>query len=135
MLSLTAAAFLVIIAPLSTSADDDNATPPVQISGRVAYMTGGVSAEEREAMFAAAKDYTLKLVFAARQQADVRADVTVSIAADDGKPMMKATDTGPYLFARLPPGDYKISVSSHEETLETSVSVRASEQANAAFYW
>ena len=134
-LTLAAVAFLLLIAPVSTWGDDDNATPPVQTSGNVSYMTGGVGAEEREALFAATKDYGLKLVFAAKQQADFLADVTVSIAADNGKPMMKATDTGPYLFVKLPPGKYKITATSNDQALEKSASVSAGKQANAAFYW
>ena len=67
---LTALVVFLLVAPVSTWADDDNATPPVQTSGSVSYMTGGVGEEEREAMFAATKNYTLKVVFALKQQAE-----------------------------------------------------------------
>jgi hypothetical protein len=125
---------LLLIAPGMTWADV-SAKPPQRSSGYVPYMTGGVGVDEREALFAASKDYGLKLSFAAKDETAFLSDVTVSIATSRGEQVMLMREMGPYLFVKLEPGDYTITASSRDQILEQTARVSAGGQADAGFYW
>ena len=124
----------LLIAPGITWADVSD-KPPQRSSGYVPYMTGGVSADEREALFAASKDYGLKLSFAAHDETASLSDVTVGIATTRGEQVMLMKQMGPYLFVKLEPGDYTITATSGDQILEKSARVSAGGQADAAFDW
>ena len=125
---------LLLIAPGMIWADV-NAKPRLRSSGYVPYMTGGAGVDEREALFAASKDYGLKLSFAAKDETASLSDVTVGIATTRGEQVMLMTEMGPYLFVKLEPGDYTITATSGDQILEQSARVSAGGQADAGFYW
>ena len=125
---------LLLIAPGMIWADI-NARPPLRSSGYVPYMTGGAGVDEREALFAASKDYGLKLSFATKDETDSLSDVTVGIATARGEQVMLMKEMGPYLFVKLAPGDYTITATSGDQILERTARVSAGGQADASFYW
>ena len=125
---------LFLIAPGMTWADV-NAKPSLRSSGYVPYMTGGAGVDEREALFAASKDYGLKLSFAAKDETASLSDVTVGIATTRGEQVMLMKEMGPYLFVKLEPGDYTITATSGDQILEQDARVSAGEQADASFDW
>lgn len=71
------------------------------------YMTGGVGIDEREAMEAAAKGFNMKAVFAVTKGNYV-ADIAVTITTPSGEKVLEAVSTGPWLYAKLPPGTYSV---------------------------
>jgi hypothetical protein len=74
------------------------------------YLFGGVSSNEREVMEARAKDYNLRLVFAAKSGAYV-SGVMVVLATANGAEIISVATTGPWFYIQLPPGNYSVKAS------------------------
>jgi hypothetical protein len=73
----------------------------------VEYMTGGVGIGERQAMEEMAKGYNLKMVFA-KVEGNYLADIPVAIMKPTGEKVLETVTNGPWLFAKLPPGQYTV---------------------------
>ena len=81
------------------------------IMSGVKYLTGGVGLDERAAMQKMAQgNYNLQLVFA-EASGPYLTSVKVEIQSKDGKTLLDIPSTGPWFFAKLPDGQYKITVS------------------------
>jgi len=109
--------------------------PPLQSSGGVSYMTGGVGLDESAAIKAAEKDFNLSLLFAQTKRGEYLSDVKVSIADKAGKTVLKVVSDGPMLLVRLPAGAYKVSADHGGKTLVKTVQVAAKGVARASFVW
>jgi hypothetical protein len=79
-------------------------------TGAVAYMNGGITADEADTMRAEGRRFPLQLEFAA--SADGRnpyvADVNVRIVDAAGQVVMNLPNKGPILLANLAPGRYTV---------------------------
>ena len=73
----------------------------------IKYMAGGVGIDQRAAMDRIDKIYNLKLVFA-EPSGPYLASVKVAIENASGKKLMQVTDNGPWFFAKLPDGKYRV---------------------------
>lgn len=71
-------------------------------------LTGGVGLEERERMMQRYGDYTMHLGFAEVGGPYV-ADVAVTVQDESGKVVLSSVADGPFLFAKLPPGSYRVT--------------------------
>jgi len=72
------------------------------------FMSGGVGIEERAAMKKMAGDYNVKFVFATLSGCYL-ADVKLTISGAGGKPLLDQTVNGPWLYARMPEGEYHVT--------------------------
>ena len=72
-----------------------------------AVRTGGVGLEEREALNAERDRYNLRLAFA-EKDGSYLADIAVRLSTADGKDVYNGSSDGPWLFARLQPGKYRL---------------------------
>lgn len=97
MLSATA----MLLAALSFHASAQNA------GGEAGVRTGGVGIEEREALDAQRDRYNLRLAFAEKNGSYI-ADVAVRLSTADGREVYSGTTDGPWLFARVQPGKYRL---------------------------
>jgi hypothetical protein len=88
----------------------------------VAWLSGGVSIDERDAMRAVAPGYNLRVVVATAGTGEYRADVPVSIEDNKGTPLLSIVTDGPWLFADVAPGRYRIRTGDGQEQ---TVDVRA----------
>jgi len=122
-------AFLVLIAAaaiLSTDtparADDDRLA--VRVQGEVRYLSGGIGIDEREqlAKLAIRERMNLKLVFAQRDGALLSA-VPVTISDASGAVRLNVKADGPWLFARLPAGEYRFRAESGTRVQDGFVTV------------
>ena len=97
------------------------------ISHGIAYMTGGVGVDERADMARTARDFNLKLVFAEPSKPYL-ADVRVEIRDKSGTKLVDTSSDGPWFFARLPEGQYKVMVDHagkrEEKTVDTGTSLQ-----------
>jgi hypothetical protein len=76
----------------------------------VKYLTGGVGLDERAAMQKMAKgNYNLQFVFA-EASGPYLANIKIDIQGKDGKKLIDISTAGPWFFAKLPNGQYKITV-------------------------
>jgi hypothetical protein len=84
----------------------------------VKYLTGGVGSDERAAIQKTAQgNYNLQFVFA-ETTGPYLASISVKIQDTHGKTLIDMPSSGPWFFAELPNGQYKITVS-HAGKLET----------------
>lgn len=67
----------------------------------------GVGLEEREALNAERDRYNLRLAFA-EKDGSYLADIAVRLSTADGKDVYNGSSDGPWLFARLQPGKYRL---------------------------
>src|SRR5437588_6877017 len=82
----------------------------------VNWVSGGVSLEERDAMREVAPDYNLQVVVAMRGSGEYRAEVPVSVEDQNGNAVLSVVTDGPWLFARVPPGRYRVRTGDGQET-------------------
>ena len=104
--------------------------PPRNVNGNVRYVTGGVGADEAEAMRQAAAHYPLAIELAARPvpsdsyPRDVYlASVRVEIRDAEGQSLISTTTDGPILLASLPAGRYTIDAEIRGVSQHRSVTV------------
>lgn len=100
----------------------------------IAYVTGGVGQDESTAIRGMARDYSLRLLAAAKSGEYV-ADVRVAIHDSGGKDVLSVTTQGPYLLARLAPGNYRIDAEYGSARQSRQVRVPASGRADVSFYF
>ena len=80
--------------------------PAEQTQGSIAYVTGGIGADEAKAIERMAKGYPLTLEFLVKAQprAEFTAAVKVTVTDHTGKVLLDTRSEGPFLLARLSPG-------------------------------
>jgi hypothetical protein len=83
---------------------------PVEQDHGIAYVTGGVGQDEATAMRGLATGYNMRATFTTRS-GEYLSGVHVQVLRADGTTAFAATTDGPYLFARLPQGHYRVIAS------------------------
>lgn len=74
----------------------------------IAYVTGGVGQDEVAAFRGLASGYNMRATFTTGS-GEYLSGVAVKVARSDGTVVFDATTNGPYLFARLPQGHYRLT--------------------------
>ncbi len=104
-------------------------------TGGFRYMSGGVSSEERESMQARARDYNLRLTFAAKSGAYV-AGATLLIRDNKGNEIINAVTNGPWFFIDLPPGNYSVTATFERQSREIkNIRLSKGQTVRRNFYW
>ncbi|HEY2255909.1 MAG TPA: carboxypeptidase regulatory-like domain-containing protein [Variovorax sp.] len=113
------------------------ALPAVQQSGAVQYLSGGIGQDESMAIEQASHHWPLTLEFAARDQhrADFLADVNVVVRDAGGHTLLRTVSTGPFVLAKLAPGQYDVDATLAGKTLREKVVVKHDQPARALFLW
>lgn len=96
----------------------------------IAYVSGGVAESEGDDLLAQRKNYSFWLTTVSKGSGGFLADVRVRIVDErTGQPVLEHTLDGPWLFANLPPGRYRVEgtyrefADSREQTLRRSTTV------------
>jgi hypothetical protein len=131
------AAALAALALGAGAAQAATPLPPLQHSGGVEYLSGGIGQDEARAIEGAARHWPLTLEFAVKdkRRADFAADVKVLVRDAKGHTALDATAGGPFLLAKLAPGHYSVEASLAGKTLHEKVLVKAGHPVKAAFLW
>ena len=121
----------------STLALATTGLPPVQRSGEVEYLSGGVGTEQATAMSNASRQWplTLEFVIKERKRDEFAAGVDVSVRDARGHAALQAKANGPFLLARLAPGEYAVEATLDGKTLHEKVVVKSGHPAKAVFVW
>jgi hypothetical protein len=117
-----------------TSPDALDAPQPVTKDG-VTFVSGGIGDGGRAAMDKIAHDYNLRLMFAQQKTGEYLADIGVTITNAAGKTILATTADGPFFYARVPPGRYKVTATSAGASLTRDIAVSAKGAARQSFYW
>lgn len=104
----------------------------------LAYINGGITRDEADAMRNAAPRFPLQLVFSRRGEAGSGgfvADAAIAIFDDRGNRVAALTRQGPIFLARVPDGRYVI-VAEHDGRRQTrQVDVRSGRNRTVNFVW
>ena len=124
----------VLIAPYMAFSAESAAITPYQTDEGIAYMSGGAGEDERVAMNGLAGNYNLRLVFADKEGAYL-SDVKVDIRNAAGREVLSAISNGPWFFAMLPKGRYKIKAEARGKSMTQSAVIGRGRQKELKFYW
>jgi hypothetical protein len=80
---------------------------PVGHDRGIAYVTGGVGQDEAAALRGLASGYNMRATFTSGT-GEYLSGVAVQVSRPDGMVVFEARSEGPYLFAQLPPGRYRV---------------------------
>jgi hypothetical protein len=97
----------------------------------LAYVTGGVGLDEREAMTQMAGRYNLRLEFA-QQNRDYLGEIAVRLT---GPATFEAVSDGPWLMVKLPPGEYGLTAVSGGVSKSETVSVPNAGLKTLVLHW
>jgi hypothetical protein len=100
-----------------------HSAPVEERHGSVSVLHGGVGAEERAAMHAQAAHNKQQLTIAGRGRGEYQSAGKVTIRDARGAAVLETTASGPWLFARLPAGEYSIAAQSAGQTLTQKLSI------------
>lgn len=100
----------------------------------IPYMSGGIGLDEREALSARCRDYSLKLIFAV-QGGEFLADVEVRISDSTGKKVLDGVSEGPWFYTNIPSGNYTVSATLTGKPQQQAVSIDKKGQKTLRFYW
>jgi hypothetical protein len=111
--------------------------PPIQRSGQLEYLSGGVGKDEAKAIESASKQWplTMEFVVKGKPRDEFAADVKVDVRDAKGHEVLQADSVGPFVLAKLAPGKYTVNAALAGKTLHKSVVVKAGEPAKALFIW
>ena len=137
-MTVAPAVAIALLASLAPAASARTAMPPIHTSGQVAFVSGGVGADESAAMQRAAGRYELELVFAVRDLAgrgDYLAGVPVDIRDRAGNTVLRTTARGPYLLADLPDGSYTVTATDNGAAKRQVVQLSHGAHQRLVFEW
>ena len=108
--------------------------PDARTSGDASYVTGGIPYEQLPAFRQARNQYPLNVEIyqkaGAKQEFTADADVKLT-SAKSGDVVLEARTEGPYLWAKVPPGQYRMQTTLNGVTKESTVSVNGSRTTRA----
>jgi hypothetical protein len=114
---------------------EPSASPPqVNFYREIPYVSGGIGAEERDAVEAIGREHNLKLSFAL-QNGNYLGNVNVVVKNGNGRPVLEAVSDGPLFFAQLPAGNYTIEATTRGETLKQTAYLSVRGQTQVHFAW
>lgn len=111
------------------AASDANAVP---------YASGGIGEDEQQALQAEAANYNLRLSFAEKGSGAYLSDVKVTIRSAAGASdttILSAVSEGPWFFAKLPPGRYRITVEADGQPQTRTIALTPGQSMKQNFYW
>lgn len=111
--------------------------PPLRTEGGIPYRSGGVGAQESQALRSQFRHYALALTFAANVggRNAYLASVPVRIVDGAGTPVFELTSDGPFLLIDLPPGRYEVIATHEGREQRAKVQVSAGKPLERAFLW
>lgn len=108
------------------AASDANAVP---------YVSGGIGEDEQQALQAEAANYNLRLSFAEKGSGAYLSDVKVTIRNAADATILAAVSEGPWFFAKLLPGRYRITVEADGQPQTRTVTLTPGQAMKLHFYW
>ncbi len=127
-------ALAIFLSPLTYPAVAQSLLQP-QTQGDVTFVSGGVGDDSQQAMFAVKPDYNLHLLFAKAVAGNYFAMLPVRITDAAGTVVLNAISQGPFLYARLKPGEYTVMAAHHGVPMTKTAKVPETGAVDLNFYW
>ena len=99
------------------------------------WVSGGVSADERDEMVVALPDHNLKVLTAAERSGAFLAAAQVVVRDAAGRTVFETSLDGPWLLGRLPPGRYELVATVGGKSQTRTFTVPASGRREIFLYW
>ena len=131
--TIAALAFTTIALFSTLSTQRVHALTPQTASG-IAYITGGVTIDERQEMMAQRNNYSLLLKVAAKS-GKYLGDSVVKITDQDGATVFECTTDGPWLLVDLPVGRYTVSATGLNITQSQKILISKKTRREITMYW
>ncbi|SEJ94423.1 hypothetical protein SAMN05216567_10686 [Variovorax sp. OK605] len=141
MRPLAAAAFCgaVLLGALSAVASAQAAVnPPIFMSHGIEYMSGGIGSDEAQLMETVSPRWPATLEFAVKDSkgADFAANVHVTVRDGSGTALIdNVTSGGPFMVARLDPGNYEVEARLGNQVLKQPLHVLQGAPSKVSFVW
>jgi hypothetical protein len=118
----------LLAGPAAVWAQDALPLPAEKQSGSVSYVTGGVPDEQIAAFKAARSSYPLgiEIYQKAGAKSEFTSGVQVKVIDKSGGIALDAVSDGPYLWARVPAGTYRIEATLKDKMVSKQVTVASS---------
>ena len=123
--------------PMAMPAQAQIEGPPAlqpQQQGNVAFISGGASGDDRDALKAVESQYNVRLLFAAKN-GDYLANVAVTLSDTRGNATLDTIAEGPIFYAHVPPGRYRLTVSNEGQSQSRDINVGTGGAVSQDFYW
>ena len=131
--TIAALAFTTIALFSTLSTQRVHALTPQTASG-IAYITGGVTIDERQEMMAQRNNYSLLLKVAAKS-GKYLGDSVVKITDQAGATVFECTTDGPWLLVDLPVGRYTVSATGLNITQSQKILISKNTRREITMYW
>jgi len=99
------------------------------------YLTGGIGADELEALEKQRKRFSLRLLTAAKGSGAYLADASVNIVDASGKTVLATKAEGPWVYVNLRLGDYKVTVTYKGRAQQRATKIHAGDNHEMFFYF
>jgi hypothetical protein len=111
--------------------------PPVQVSGKAEFISGGIGSDESRAIKGASKNWPLVMEFSEKEGSRNVYASEVKIRATDakGQIVMQSDSVGPFLLLRLEPGDYTVEATLEGKPMSKKATVVPGKSSRLIFYW
>ncbi len=118
----------------------DARSSEIKTDGGIRYVSGGVGESERRELNALSHEFNLHLMFATQGSGEYLSAVRVSILEARQGAVLTAQSKGPWFYAQLPPGDYRVEVTptgqrGEGQTQRKAVHLDGSSPSKMDFYW
>lgn len=98
------------------------------------YMSGGFGSDERKALRAMGRNFSLKLVFAAKN-GDYLSAVKVIVKDQRGEIWLEAVSEGPWFYVKLPRGKYQVQAAYKDRMIKKAATISPPKQTSLSYYW
>ncbi|WP_242539921.1 carboxypeptidase-like regulatory domain-containing protein [Trinickia mobilis] len=137
LLSLISAAAILAAGTSQIATAATPALPPLQHSGSISYLSGGVGSDQSAAIKNVMHQYPLTLEFVGKTNSgnEYLADVPVQIADAHGTTVLKTDAQGPFMLLSLPDGRYTVTARHDGKMQRRTVNIASSTRAHEMFIW
>lgn len=123
---------LAAMAALPAQAKD--LVAPQTVDGTT-YLNGGVGQNEEAYMHGVARQWPLRMTFSQRKDDEFVANVNLKIADHSGATVLALQGAGPMTYARLKPGQYRVSATFDGKTEVREVALDGKAGTDLYFHW
>jgi hypothetical protein len=99
------------------------------------FVTGGIGAEEREALAAQRGAFNLRILTAAKGSGAYLSAVQARISDSAGRLVLETVTDGPWLYVRLQPGAYVVQLLYKGQPQQQGLTLGQQEQRQLGFYF
>ena len=124
---------LLVAAAVALCLARAEAVPVQEVQGQVAVLHGGIGEEDRAEMKQKSGEYNLHLTFARKVSGSYLSQVRVVVRNAQGAVILDTIAAGPWLFARLPQGEFTVEATDEGRTLSEKIEIKGTSRREWVF--